>query len=70
MSLSEPQRAYRVGVQSYLGAGGDNFSVFTQGQDVTGGMLDLDALANHIRTQSQNGPMALPLQERIARVEP
>ena len=66
----EPTTRYRVGLQSYLGTGGDGFSVFTQGQDVTGGMLDLDALANHIRTQSQNGPMALPLQERIARVEP
>ncbi len=40
---------YRVGVQSYLGTGGDNFNVFTQGRDVTGGGLDVDALADYLR---------------------
>ena len=61
----EPQRAYRVGVQSYLGAGGDNFSVFTQGRDIIGGGLDVDALADYISAQSANGPMTLPLAPRI-----
>ena len=55
-------------MQSYLGTGGDNFSVFTEGKDVVGGMLDLDALVAYIRAQSQHGPMLLPLQERIARI--
>ena len=63
LSLSQ---SYRVGVQRYLGTGGDNFSVFTQGQEVVGGMLDLDALVEHVRAQSQLVSMLLPLQERIA----
>ncbi len=62
----EPQRDYRVGVQSYLGSGGDNFSVFTHGRDITGGGLDVDALADYIRAQSAAGPMALPLAARIS----
>ena len=61
----EPGRDYRVGVQSYLGTGGDNFSVFTQGRNITGGGLDVDALADYIRAQSTNGPMALPQAARF-----
>ena len=66
--LLAADQSYRVGMQSYLGTGGDNFSVFTEGKDVVGGMLDLDALVAYIRAQSQHGPMLLPLQERIARI--
>ena len=66
--LLEMSQRYRVGLQSYLGSGGDNFSIFTQGIDVVGGMPDLDALAEHVREQSRSGPMALPLKERITRV--
>jgi len=61
----EPQRAYRVGLQSYLGEGGGSFSVFQRGRDVTGGGRDLDALVDYLRTQSMDGPMALPLAPRI-----
>lgn len=61
-------QTYRVGLQSYLGTGGDNFSIFTQGTEVVGGMLDVDALVEHVRAQSRAAPMALPLQERIAGV--
>ncbi len=61
-------QSYRVGLQSYLGTGGDNFSIFAQGTDVVGGMLDVDALVEHVRAQSLAAPMALPLQERIARI--
>ena len=64
-----PQQAYRVGLQSYLGTGGDNFSVFTEGTDIVGGGLDLDALAEHIRLHSTEGAMALPLQARITRLD-
>lgn len=66
--LLDTARSYRVGLQSYLGTGGDNFSVFTQGTDLVGGSLDLDALVDYVRAQSQQQPMLLPLQERIARV--
>lgn len=65
--LLDAARSYRVGLQSYLGTGGDNFSVFTQGTDLVGGSLDLDALVDYVRVQSQRQPMLLPLQERIAR---
>ena len=60
-------QSYRVGLQSYLGTGGDNFSVFTQGKDVVGGTLDIDALADYVRRGSQSGPMPLPVQDRITR---
>ncbi|CUA98464.1 bifunctional metallophosphatase/5'-nucleotidase [Comamonas thiooxydans] len=66
--LLKMSQRYRVGLQSYLGSGGDNFSIFTQGIDVVGGMLDLDALAEHVHEQSRSGPMALPLKERVTRV--
>ena len=66
--LLDTARSYRVGLQSYLGTGGDNFSVFTQGTDLVGGSLDLDALVDYVRVQSQQQPMLLPLQERIAQV--
>lgn len=62
-------QGYRVGLQSYLGAGGDNFSVFTQGTDIVGGGLDLDALVEHIRARSAADAMALPLQQRITRLD-
>ena len=58
-----------MGLQSYLGTGGDNFSLFTQGTALVGGALDVDALAEYVRAQSQQQPMLLPLQERIARVQ-
>ncbi|QXZ08295.1 bifunctional metallophosphatase/5'-nucleotidase [Comamonas sp. Y33R10-2] len=67
--LLDMTQSYRVGLQSYLGTGGDNFSVFTQGRDVVGGMLDLDALVEYVRTQSLTAPMALPLQDRITLVQ-
>ena len=61
-------QTYRVGLQSYLGSGGDNFSVFTEGVDVTGGMLDLDALVDYILDQSRGQAMPLPTADRIVRV--
>ena len=67
--LLHAARSYRVGLQSYLGTGGDNFSVFTQGADLVGGALDLDALVDYVRVQSQQQLMLLPLQERITRTQ-
>ena len=62
------QQNYRVGLQSYLGTGGDNFSVLAQGRDVVGGIVDVDALALHVRQQSAAAAMALPLAARIVNV--
>lgn len=64
----KPEQDYRVGLQSYLGTGGDNFSVFRQGREITGGGLDVDALAEYLRVRSVDGPLALPESERIRRV--
>ena len=58
-------RDYRIAVQSYLGGGGDNFSLFREGRDIVGGGLDLDALVSHIGNRSQDGPMPLPTDTRI-----
>lgn len=63
------QRDYRVAVQDYLGGGGDNFSIFTQGRVEQGGELDLDALVSYVRAQSPAGPMFLPLLPRIKRIQ-
>ncbi|QXL84451.1 bifunctional UDP-sugar hydrolase/5'-nucleotidase [Comamonas sp. NLF-1-9] len=60
-----PTQDYRVGLQNYLASGGDNFSVFTQGRDIVGGGLDVDALADYLREQSSKAPMALPTAARI-----
>lgn len=65
----EPDTHYRVAVQSYLSTGGDNFSVFTEGANVTGGMLDLDALVDYVREQSAAGPLTLPTEARIVRMD-
>lgn len=67
--LIDPARDYRVGLQSYLGTGGDNFSVFTQGRDIVGGGLDVDALAEYLRAGGADGPMALPLADRITNAD-
>ena len=39
----EPAEAYRVAPNSYLANGGSVFSMFTEGTDRRGGMIDLDA---------------------------
>lgn len=61
-----PDQDYRIGVQSYLAIGGDNFGVFTQGRDPVGGGLDADALSDYLRGRSRQAPMVLPLQPRIS----
>lgn len=46
--VAEPQRAWRVTVNSFLASGGDSFTTFTHGRDPLGGALDLDALVEHL----------------------
>ncbi|WP_265562287.1 bifunctional metallophosphatase/5'-nucleotidase [Sphingomicrobium arenosum] len=40
----DPSRDYRVTANNFIAAGGDGYTVFKQGRDVTGGGNDLDAL--------------------------
>jgi 5'-nucleotidase len=43
-----PMREWRVTVNSFLAAGGDGFSVLTQGRAPLGGAQDIDALVAHL----------------------
>lgn len=43
------ERNYRVTMNSFLAAGGDSFTVFNEGTDVTVGAVDLDAMEEYLR---------------------
>jgi 5'-nucleotidase len=58
----DPAATYRVTVNNFLAAGGDSFSVLTQGTDVTGGPIDLDAFTAYL---TANSPVAPPPTDRI-----
>jgi 5'-nucleotidase len=55
----------RITVNSYLAAGGDNFSVLKAGTGAVTGMMDVDALELHLKT---NNPLAPPGEARIRRL--
>jgi 5'-nucleotidase len=55
----------RITVNSYLAAGGDNFSVLKAGTGAVTGMMDVDALELHLKN---NNPLAPPGEERIRRL--
>ncbi len=57
---------YTVTVNSFLVGGGDGFTVFTLGTDQVGGEVDLDALIDYLRTQTQ--PVAAPPLNRITKL--
>jgi 5'-nucleotidase len=58
----DPAGTYRVSVNNFLAAGGDGFTVFTQGTDLTGGPIDLDAFTEYLTDQS---PVSPPPLDRI-----
>ena len=58
-------RDYRVAISSFLAGGGSGYSVLSQGRDVLGGALDLDALEAYFRNAS---PVAVPATDRITRL--
>ncbi len=57
---------YRITVNSFLAAGGDNFLVLKDGKRARGGVLDLDALMAYFKTHSPIAPETVP---RIVRVD-
>ncbi|HEU0044132.1 bifunctional metallophosphatase/5'-nucleotidase [Sphingomonas sp.] len=59
-------RTYRVGVSNFLAAGGDNFTVFTQGTDLAGGPEDIDAFETYVRAA---GTLTPPATDRITRLD-
>jgi len=58
----DPAATYRVTVNNFLAAGGDSFTVLTQGTDVTGGPIDLDAFTAYL---TANSPVSPPATDRI-----
>ncbi|MFD9962573.1 bifunctional metallophosphatase/5'-nucleotidase [Amycolatopsis sp. NPDC058986] len=44
----DPAASYRVSVNNFLAAGGDGFTEFTKGTNLTGGPVDLDALIAYL----------------------
>ncbi len=63
----DPAGRYRVTVNSFLAGGGDDFAVLTEGVDLLGGGLDLDALEAYFLAQD-DGTVDPGPQDRI-RVE-
>jgi 5'-nucleotidase len=44
----DPLASYRVTVNSFLAAGGDNFTVLKEGRDARTGMMDIDAFEAYV----------------------
>ena len=53
------EAVYRVAMNSFLASGGDNFTVFREGTDPTGGVQDVDALEAYIAAAGTLAPPAL-----------
>lgn len=53
---------YRVSVNNFLAAGGDGFAELTNGTDITGGPVDLDAFTDYL---TANPNLAPPPADRI-----
>jgi 5'-nucleotidase len=58
----DPAAGYRVSVNNFLAAGGDGFGAFTNGTDLTGGPVDVDAFTAYLTAHS---PVAPPPLDRI-----
>ncbi|GAA3890303.1 bifunctional metallophosphatase/5'-nucleotidase [Saccharothrix violaceirubra] len=55
----DPNASYRVTINSFLQGGGDGFSAFTGGTNITGGGIDLDAFAGYLASHPNATPPAL-----------
>jgi 5'-nucleotidase len=61
----DPLASYQVAMNNFLGSGGDNFTVFNQGTNTIGGMVDLDAFVNYLLA---NDPVPTPPMNLITRI--
>ncbi|MET9227087.1 5'-nucleotidase C-terminal domain-containing protein [Lentzea sp. NPDC003310] len=61
----DPNASYRVTINSFLQGGGDAFPEFTNGTNITGGGIDLDAFEAYLKAHPNQAPPAL---NRITRV--
>ncbi|TQM81784.1 5'-nucleotidase [Saccharothrix saharensis] len=55
----DPNANYRVTINSFLQGGGDGFSAFTGGTEITGGGIDLDAFTAYLAAHPNTAPPAL-----------
>jgi 5'-nucleotidase len=62
--LNDASHSYRVVVNNFLAAGGDNFPAFKGGANSVNGPVDLDALVNYVTAQ---GTVGAPIAGRIVR---
>jgi 5'-nucleotidase len=61
-----PSATYRVTVNSFIAAGGDNFLVLPQGTNRVIGKVDLDALVEYVESLTQ--PFTIGIEGRITRL--
>ena len=61
----DPLASYQVTMNNFLGDGGDNFSVFKEGKNTIGGMVDLDAFVAYLMSHD---PVPTPPMNRITRL--
>lgn len=62
----DPEATYRVTMNSFLAAGGDSFTVFTEGTDAVTGPTDLDGMEAYLQTAEI---IELPALGRMTAVE-
>jgi 5'-nucleotidase len=62
----DPNASVRVTVNSFLAAGGDNFSVLKQGRGVATGMMDIEAFEAYVKAHPLLAPGPL---DRIVRLD-
>ncbi|WP_367133542.1 bifunctional UDP-sugar hydrolase/5'-nucleotidase [Saccharothrix sp. HUAS TT1] len=55
----DPAASYRVTINSFLQGGGDGFSAFTGGTEITGGGIDLDGFTAYLTANPNTVPPAL-----------
>ena len=60
------QASFSVTVNNFMAAGGDNFTVLTQGKNQVGGPIDLDALITYVLGLPQ--PFSAAIKRRIVRL--
>jgi 5'-nucleotidase len=63
----DPAATYRITVNSFMAAGGDNFLVLVQGTRRVVGPVDLDALVDYVESLSQ--PFSVAIEGRIVRID-
>jgi 5'-nucleotidase len=63
----DPLASYQVAMNNFLADGGDGFSVFKEGKNPIGGMVDLDAFVAWLM-KPENNPVPTPPMNRITRL--